>query len=100
MLLGHGEDILKADQERLRDLRRRRFMVFQHFALRPIRRVIDNVAYGLENSAAWARRSATPLPRTPTLVGLEGQDNEYPDQLSGACSSASASRARWPWTPR
>ena len=44
-----GEDIRKANQEKLRELRRRRFsMVFQHFGLLPHRQVIDNVAYGLE----------------------------------------------------
>ena len=44
-----GEDIRKADETRLRELRRHKFaMVFQHFGLLPHRRVIDNVAYGLE----------------------------------------------------
>ena len=44
-----GEDIRAADEKRLRELRRRRFsMVFQHFGLLPHRRVIDNVAFGLE----------------------------------------------------
>lgn len=44
-----GEDILAADQKRLRELRRRKFsMVFQHFGLLPFRQVIDNVSYGLE----------------------------------------------------
>src|SRR4051794_41854695 len=34
-----GEDILHADQKRLRELRRRKFsMVFQHFGLLPYRR--------------------------------------------------------------
>ena len=38
-----------ANQEQLRELRRRRFsMVFQHFGLLPHRKVIDNVAFGLE----------------------------------------------------
>ena len=44
-----GEDIRKANQERLRELRRRRFsMVFQNFGLLPHRRVLDNIAFGLE----------------------------------------------------
>ena len=39
----------QADTKRLRELRRHRFsMVFQHFGLLPHRRVIDNVAFGLE----------------------------------------------------
>ncbi|MEO5884124.1 MAG: ATP-binding cassette domain-containing protein, partial [Candidatus Limnocylindrales bacterium] len=48
-ILLDGDDVRKASQERLRELRRRRFsMVFQHFGLLPHRQVIDNVAYGLE----------------------------------------------------
>src|ERR671912_2339151 len=44
-----GEDIRRANDARLRELRRKRFsMVFQHFGLLPHRRVIDNIAFGLE----------------------------------------------------
>ena len=44
-----GEDILKVDEKRLRELRKTRFsMVFQHFGLLPHRKVIDNIAYSLE----------------------------------------------------
>ena len=79
-----GEDILKADQKRLRDLRRRRFsMVFQHFGLLPHRRVIDNVAYGLEIRGVGKTERHATARRMLALVGLEGADNQYPDQLSG-----------------
>jgi glycine betaine/proline transport system ATP-binding protein len=79
-----GEDILKADQKRLRELRRRRFsMVFQHFGLLPHRRVIDNVAYGLEIRGVGKTERHATARRMLSLVGLEGQDNQYPDQLSG-----------------
>jgi glycine betaine/proline transport system ATP-binding protein len=79
-----GEDILKADAKRLRELRRRRFaMVFQHFGLLPHRRVLDNVAFGLEirgeKRAERHRRALEML----SLVGLESQAWSYPDQLSG-----------------
>jgi len=79
-----GEDILKADAKRLRELRRRRFaMVFQHFGLLPHRRVIDNVAFGLEirgeGKAERHRRAVEML----SLVGLESHAWSYPDQLSG-----------------
>ncbi|MFB7510581.1 ATP-binding cassette domain-containing protein, partial [Streptomyces broussonetiae] len=44
-----GEDIRDADPGRLRELRRSKFsMVFQHFGLLPHRKVVDNVAFGLE----------------------------------------------------
>ncbi|MCU0504679.1 MAG: glycine betaine/L-proline ABC transporter ATP-binding protein [Chloroflexi bacterium] len=79
-----GEDILKADAKRLRELRRRRFaMVFQHFGLLPHRRVIDNVAFGLEirgeGKAERHRRAIEML----DLVGLDSHAWDYPDQLSG-----------------
>jgi glycine betaine/proline transport system ATP-binding protein len=48
-LIYNGEDILQANSERLRQLRRTKFsMVFQHFGLLPHRKVIDNIAYALE----------------------------------------------------
>jgi glycine betaine/proline transport system ATP-binding protein len=79
-----GENIRTADRKRLRDLRRRKFaMVFQHFGLLPHRRVIDNVAFGLEirgMSRADRRRRAAEVVE---LVGLAGYENSFPDQLSG-----------------
>ena len=79
-----GEDILAASPEKLRELRRRRFsMVFQHFGLLPHRRVIENVAFGLEirgePRAAREERARAMI----DLVGLEGHADSYPDQLSG-----------------
>ena len=43
-----GEDIMQLDDERLREVRRRKIsMVFQHFGLLPHRRIVDNVQKGL-----------------------------------------------------
>jgi glycine betaine/proline transport system ATP-binding protein len=79
-----GEDIRKADERRLRDLRRNKFsMVFQHFGLLPHRRVIDNVGYGLEiRGLGKAERTARAM-EVIELVGLSGYEKSYPDQLSG-----------------
>jgi glycine betaine/proline transport system ATP-binding protein len=79
-----GDDIVKADQHKLRELRRHRFsMVFQHFGLLPHRRVIDNVAFGLEirgdDKVARDRRANEMI----ELVGLKGHAESFPDQLSG-----------------
>jgi glycine betaine/proline transport system ATP-binding protein len=79
-----GDDIIKASQDKLRELRRRRFsMVFQHFGLLPHRRVIENVAFGLEirgePRAAREERAREMI----DLVGLQGHADSYPDQLSG-----------------
>ena len=79
-----GEDIRKADARRLRELRRRRFaMVFQHFGLLPHRKVIDNVAYGLEIRGVRRAERHARAREMLALVGLAGFDNRYPDQLSG-----------------
>ena len=79
-----GDDILKVDQARLRELRRRRFsMVFQHFGLLPHRKVIDNVAYGLEVRGEPRPTREARAREMIDLVGLKGHAESYPDQLSG-----------------
>ena len=84
-ILLDGEDIRKADDGRLRDLRRHRFaMVFQHFGLLPHRRVIDNVAFGLEirgetKSARLARARA----RCATWSASGHSARATPSELSG-----------------
>ncbi|MGH8968688.1 MAG: quaternary amine ABC transporter ATP-binding protein [Actinomycetes bacterium] len=79
-----GEDILAADEKRLRDLRRRKFsMVFQHFGLLPHRRVVDNVAYGLEIRGMSRSERTKRAMEVIELVGLEGYEKSYPDELSG-----------------
>jgi len=79
-----GEDIGKADDKRLRELRRRRFsMVFQHFGLLPHRRVIDNIAFGLEVRGEKKSKRRERAREMLSLVGLEGLGDSYPEQLSG-----------------
>src|SRR3954452_22602249 len=79
-----GEDILSADRKRLRELRRNKFsMVFQHFGLLPFRRVIDNVAYGLEIRGVRKTERYKRANEVIELVGLSGYERSYPDQLSG-----------------
>src|SRR5690606_36622905 len=79
-----GEDILAADRRRLRTLRRHKFsMVFQHFGLLPHRRVIDNVAYGLEVRGVGRTERRRRAGEVIDLVGLSGYEMSYPDQLSG-----------------
>jgi glycine betaine/proline transport system ATP-binding protein len=79
-----GEDVTAMDAGALRVLRRTKLsMVFQHFGLFPHRRVIDNVAYGLEVQRvpkATRREQAAAVLET---VGLGPWANHYPQQLSG-----------------
>jgi glycine betaine/proline transport system ATP-binding protein len=79
-----GEDIAAADPRRLRELRRRKFaMVFQHFGLLPHRRVIENVAFGLEIRGVGRAERRRRAAEVVELVGLAGYEESYPDQLSG-----------------
>ncbi|MEV4378370.1 betaine/proline/choline family ABC transporter ATP-binding protein [Streptosporangium sp. NPDC049644] len=83
-VLFDGEDIRKADGRRLRELRRHRFaMVFQNFGLLPHRRVLDNVAYGLEIRGTRKEARYERARQMVELVGLSGSEDSYPDQLSG-----------------
>ncbi len=79
-----GQDITAASEGRLRDLRRTHVsMVFQHFGLLPHRKVIDNVAYGLEIRGEKKAERRERAMEMIELVGLTGYDQSYPDQLSG-----------------
>jgi len=79
-----GENIGGADARRLRELRRHRFaMVFQHFGLLPHRRVLDNVAYGLEIRGVGKTERYRRAGEVLDLVGLSGCADHFPDQLSG-----------------
>jgi glycine betaine/proline transport system ATP-binding protein len=79
-----GENIRTANAERLRELRRRRFsMVFQNFGLLPHRRVLENIAFGLELRGESKTKRLERAQQMLSLVGLEGMADRYPDELSG-----------------
>lgn len=79
-----GEAVHAMSRRRLRDLRRHRVtMVFQHFGLLPHRRVIDNVAYGLEIQGIGRAQRHQRAGEVLTLVGLDGHESCYPHELSG-----------------
>jgi glycine betaine/proline transport system ATP-binding protein len=79
-----GHDVMKADRTELRNLRRNSVsMVFQHFGLLAHRRVIDNVAFGLEVQGVGKRERHERAQDVLKLVGLEDVANQFPDQLSG-----------------
>jgi glycine betaine/proline transport system ATP-binding protein len=79
-----GEDLTAMDDEQLRQVRRHKMsMVFQHFGLFPHRRVIDNVAYGLEVQGVEKTARYEQAMKVIEVVGLKGWENSYPQQLSG-----------------
>lgn len=79
-----GQDITALGDAQLRDIRRRKVsMVFQHFGLLPHRRVIDNVGFGLEVRGEGKPERRARAQEIVDLVGLNGYERSYPDQLSG-----------------
>ncbi|TRZ38924.1 proline/glycine betaine ABC transporter ATP-binding protein ProV [Niallia circulans] len=79
-----GKDIVKMSKDELRKVRREKIsMVFQKFALLPHRTILENTEFGLEiqgiDKATRKQRALESL----KLVGLEGYESQYPDQLSG-----------------
>jgi glycine betaine/proline transport system ATP-binding protein len=79
-----GQDVMAADHHELRELRRHTVsMVFQHFGLLAHRRVIDNVAFGLEIQGVSKAERLARAGDVLRLVGLEDAANQFPDQLSG-----------------
>src|SRR5205085_10261517 len=58
-------------------------MVFQHFGLLPHRKVIDNIAFGLEVRGEGRADRRNRAQEMVDLVGLSGYENNFPDQLSG-----------------
>jgi glycine betaine/proline transport system ATP-binding protein len=80
----NGRDITGSSAADLRDIRRNQVsMVFQHFGLLPHRQVIDNVAYGLEVRGVSKKDRREKAAQVVELVGLQGYEKSYPDQLSG-----------------
>ncbi|MGL6279857.1 MAG: quaternary amine ABC transporter ATP-binding protein [Gaiella sp.] len=77
-------DVSAASKNELRELRRTDVsMVFQHFGLLAHRRVIDNVAFGLEIQGVGKSERLARAREVLSLVGLEDVASSFPDQLSG-----------------
>ena len=80
----YGEDITAMGDKALLDTRRRKVsMVFQHFGLLPHRKVVDNIAFGLEVRGENKGGRRNRAQEMVDLVGLSGYENNFPDQLSG-----------------
>ena len=79
-----GADLTAMSDAELREVRRAKLsMVFQHFGLFPHRRVVDNVAYGLEIQGMDRKARHRRADEMLDLVGLQGSGSSYPHQLSG-----------------
>jgi len=79
-----GQDITKLSDPALREIRRNKVsMVFQHFGLLPHRKVIDNIAFGLEVCGEGKDSRRNRAQEMVDLVGLSGYERNFPEQLSG-----------------
>ncbi|TMW70110.1 quaternary amine ABC transporter ATP-binding protein [Alteribacter natronophilus] len=79
-----GKDLAKVSDQELRTVRREKMsMVFQKFGLFPFRTIQSNVEYGLEVQGVDKKARAEKASESLKLVGLQGYEDKYPDELSG-----------------
>jgi len=79
-----GDDIMNYTEEELRQLRRERMsMVFQKFALLPHKTVLENAGMAKDIRGYTTEDFETDAKKWLARVGLEGNENQYPHQLSG-----------------
>ncbi len=83
-VLVDGVDTVTMPEKDLIELRRHKLsMVFQHFGLLPHRRVIENIAYGLEVRGMPRDERLEKAGEVLESVGLSGWGDNYPRELSG-----------------
>ncbi|MFD2738800.1 glycine betaine/L-proline ABC transporter ATP-binding protein [Sulfitobacter aestuarii] len=79
-----GDNILDYNARQLRELRKHKMsMVFQKFALLPHRTVLENTGLAPAVEGQSLRKYADEARKWLDRVGLEGQGEQYPHQLSG-----------------
>jgi len=78
-----GQDLSRLKRRHLPYLRRKIGMVFQDFKLLPNLTVFQNVAFALRVTEGALRHLKPKVEEVLSIVGLEGKESKYPDQLSG-----------------
>src|SRR4029079_10547635 len=78
-----GDDLARLSRRQVPKVRRKIGIVFQDFKLLPRKSVWENVAFALEVTGTPRRRIRPAVDRVLALVGLTGQAEQVPTQLSG-----------------
>ncbi len=78
-----GRDLAKIKKREVPKIRRKIGVVFQDFKLLSNKTVRDNVGFALEVTGARRREIKPAVDRVLTIVGLTGQADHLPGQLSG-----------------
>ena len=82
-VLVDGHDLARIRRRQVPRIRRKIGIVFQDFKLLPRKSVRENVAFALEVTGTPRREIRPAVDRVLALVGLTGQADQVPTQLSG-----------------
>ena len=82
-IIVNNQDITKINEVKLRQVRQKVSMIFQHFNLLWSRTVAENIAFPLEIAGVPQAQRSSRVEELIDLVGLEGRGHYYPSQLSG-----------------
>lgn len=82
-IIVNGKEITTINEDKLRQVRHKVSMIFQHFNLLWSRTVAENIAFPLEIAGVPKDQRKARVDELIELVGLEGRGNYYPSQLSG-----------------
>lgn len=76
-------DLTSLDERKLREVRKKIGMIFQHFNLLRSRTVYQNIAFPLKKSGLTKQEKEAKIMDLLELVGLTDKINAYPSTLSG-----------------